>query len=240
MTINVLTLFPEMFESVKASSIWARAIDSQSIEIKTVNIRDYTTDKHNRADDSPFGGGAGMLLKSEPVSACFDDVISSCPQPHLNVYMSPCGKTLSHDMSVDLSKYACVNILCGHYEGVDQRAIDKHIDMQISIGDYVLTGGELAAMVVIDAAMRHIGGVLGNDQSAENESFSDALLEHPHYTRPAVLDDKAVPEVLLSGHHTKIEQYNRQMSLQQTAKSRPELLGKTVLTKDDIDYLTSK
>jgi len=240
MTINVLTLFPEMFESVKASSIWARAIGSDTIEINTVNIRDYTTDKHNRADDYPFGGGAGMVLKPEPVCACFEDVISSCPKPFINVYMSPCGKTLSHDMSVDLSKYACVNILCGHYEGVDKRAIEKHIDMQISIGDYVLTGGELAAMVVIDAAMRHIGGVLGNDQSAENESFSHALLEHPQYTRPAVMGDKAVPEVLLSGHHAKIEQYNRQMSLRQTAKHRPELLSKTVLREDDIGYITQK
>ncbi len=240
MTINVLTLFPEMFDSVKASSIWARAIDADSITVNTIDIRNFTTDKHNRADDYPFGGGAGMVLKPEPVSACFSDIIASCPKPYVNVYMSPCGKTLSHDMSVDLSGFACINILCGHYEGVDARAIEKHIDMEISIGDYVLTGGELAAMVVIDAVMRHLDGVLGNEFSTDNESFSDALLEHPQYTRPAVFGDQAVPEVLLSGHHANVETYNRQMSLLQTAKRRPELLSKTVLSAQDIGYITKK
>ncbi|MBT3318852.1 MAG: tRNA (guanosine(37)-N1)-methyltransferase TrmD [Clostridia bacterium] len=240
MTINVLTLFPDMFDSVKASSIWARAIDSDNITINTIDIRDFATDKHNRADDSPFGGGAGMVLKPEPVSACFDDVTASCPQPYINVYMSPCGKTLSHDISVNLSKFACINILCGHYEGVDQRAIDKHIDLEISIGDYVLTGGELAAMVVIDACMRHIDGVLGNETSTDNESFSDALLEHPQYTRPASYNDVDVPDVLLSGHHANVQAYSRQMSILMTARRRPGLLSKTVLGKSDIEYITRK
>lgn len=240
MMINILTLFPEMFDSVKSSSIWARAISAGSIEINTIDIRSYTTDKHNRADDYPFGGGAGMVLKPDPISACFDDVISDCPQPYINIYMSPCGKTLSHDTSVELSKYACINILCGHYEGVDQRALDKYIDFELSIGDYVLTGGELAAMVVVDACMRHIGGVLGNDESTDNESFSDALLEHPQYTRPAEFSGDNVPEVLLSGHHANIELYNRHMSLKMTACRRPKQLSKTVLTKADIEYLTSR
>lgn len=239
MTINILTLFPEMFDSIKSSSIWARAIKAGSIEINTIDIRSYTTDKHNRADDYPFGGGAGMVLKPNPISACFDDVINGCPKPYINVYMSPCGKTLSHDASVELSRYACINILCGHYEGVDQRALDKYIDLELSIGDYVLTGGELAAMVVIDACMRHISGVLGNDESADNESFSDALLEHPQYTRPAQFNGDNVPEVLLSGHHANIEAYSRRMSLKMTAQRRPKQLSKTVLKKSDIEYLTN-
>lgn len=238
MKINILTLFPEMFDSVKQSSIWARAIDADLIEINTIDIRDYTTDKHNKADDYPFGGGAGMVLKPEPVCACFEDVIKSCPEPYINVYMSPCGKTLSHDISTQLSEYACINILCGHYEGTDQRAIDKYIDLEISIGDYVLTGGELAAMVVVDSCIRHIGGVLGNEESTLKESFSDALLEHPHYTRPAQFLGEKVPDVLLSGHHANVEKYQRQLSLKMTAKRRPEQLSKTVLSKDDITHLT--
>ncbi len=238
MKINILTLFPDMFDSVKDSSIWARAIESGAVEINTVDIRSYTTDKHNRADDYPFGGGAGMVLKPEPVSLCFDDILKSCPKPCINVYMTPCGSELSHERSIGLSGFECINILCGHYEGVDQRAVDKYIDLEISVGDYVLTGGELAAMVVTDTVIRHIDGVLGNDESTLHESFSDALLEHPQYTRPAQFEDESVPEVLLSGHHANVEEYNRRMSLKQTAEKRPELLSKTVLSKTDIEYIT--
>ncbi len=240
MKINILTLFPEMFDSVKDSSIWARAIESGAVEINTIDIRSYTTDKHNRADDYPFGGGAGMVLKPEPVAACFEEILKNCPNPSINVYMTPCGSALSHERSVELSQYKCVNILCGHYEGVDQRAVDKYIDLEISVGDYVLTGGELAAMVVTDTVIRHIEGVLGNDESTLNESFSDALLEYPQYTRPAQFGDESVPEVLLSGHHAKVEEYNRRKSLEQTAEKRPELLSKTVLSKTDIEYLTGQ
>ena len=240
MKINILTLFPEMFDSVKDSSIWARAIASGAAEINTVDIRSYTTDKHNRADDYPFGGGAGMVLKPEPVSACFEDIIKASPRSCINVYMTPCGSELTHAKSVELSKYECINILCGHYEGVDQRALDKYIDLEISVGDYVLTGGELAAMVVADTVIRHIEGVLGNEESALNESFSNALLEHPQYTRPAQFEEDSVPEVLLSGHHANIEEYNRKMSLLETAKKRPELLSKTVLSRADIAYITAE
>ena len=226
MTINVLTLFPDMFDSVKASSIWARAIDSDNITINTIDIRDFATDKHNRADDSPFGGGAGMVLKPEPVSACFDDVTASCPQPYINVYMSPCGKTLSHDISVNLSKFACINILCGHYEGVDQRAIDKHIDLEISIGDYVLTGGEPAALVLIDAVVRLIPGVLGDFSSAMADSFhDDGLLDCPWYTRPARFEGHDVPEELLSGNHGRIDAWRRRQALRRTFERRPDLLS---------------
>jgi tRNA (guanine37-N1)-methyltransferase len=181
-----------------------------------------------------------MVLKPEPVAACFEDILKNCPNPSINVFMTPCGSTLSHERSVELSQYDCVNILCGHYEGVDQRAIDKYIDLEISVGDYVLTGGELAAMVVTDTVIRHIEGVLGNDESTLNESFSNALLEHPQYTRPAQFEDQSVPEVLLSGHHANVEDYNRRKSLEQTAAKRPEMLSKTVLSKTDIEYLTGQ
>lgn len=240
MTYNILTLFPEMFGSVCGSSIWARALQSGKININTINIRDFATDKHKRADDYPFGGGSGMVMKPEPISACFNSVEATCSRPYINVFMSPCGKPLTHKTVVDLTEYSCINILCGHYEGVDARAIRDHIDLEISIGDYVLTGGELAAMVLVDACMRHVEGVLGNDQSTVQESFADSLLEHPQYTRPAVFKDKAVPEVLLSGHHGNVDAYNRRMSICETAKKRPDLLSKTVLTKEDISYITKK
>ncbi|MDD5018426.1 MAG: tRNA (guanosine(37)-N1)-methyltransferase TrmD [Eubacteriales bacterium] len=240
MTYNVLTLFPEMFDSVSQSSIWARALKSNKVAINTVDIRGYTTDKHRRADDYPFGGGSGMVLKPEPVDACFNDVVSRCERPYVNIYMSPCGKQLTHRMVDSLKQYRTINILCGHYEGVDARALEKHIGLEISIGDFVLTGGELAAMVLVDACIRHVDGVLGNDASAKAESFSDALLEHPQYTRPAEYDGKAVPEVLLSGHHANVDEYERHMSLEQTAKKRPDLLSKTRLSKEDIAYITKK
>ena len=240
MTYNVLTLFPEMFNSVKESSIWARALQSGKIALNAVDIRDYTVDKHRRADDYPFGGGSGMVMKPEPVDACFSDVVSRCEQPHINIYMSPCGKQLTHQMVTDLMQYQSINILCGHYEGVDARVLEKHIDLEVSIGDYVLTGGELGAMVLIDTTIRHIDGVLGNAESAKNESFADALLEHPQYTRPADYDGKTVPDVLLSGHHANVDMYQRRKSIEETAKKRPDLLSKARLTDLDILYITKK
>lgn len=238
-TYNVLTLFPEMFASVCGSSIWARAISAGHIAVNTVNIRDYATDKHRRADDYPLGGGAGMVLKPEPVDACFCDVKTGCEVPSLNIYMSPGGRTLSHSLVLQLSKYKTLNILCGHYEGVDARALRRHIDMEISVGDFVLTGGELPAMVLIDACLRHVDGVLGNEESAVGESFADALLEHPQYTRPAEYDGEAAPEVLLSGHHANVAAYRRRMALCETAHKRPDLLSKARLSKKDIDIITS-
>ena len=240
MTYNVLTLFPGMFSSICESSIWQRAIQSKKASIKTIDIRDYTEDKHRRADDYPFGGGSGMVLTPEPVHRCFQDVVSSCQRPYLNIYMSPGGKPLTHQRVLDLAPYKCLNILCGHYEGVDARVISRHIDMEISVGDFVLTGGELAAMVLIDACIRHVDGVLGNSESVDAESFSNALLEYPQYTRPAVFEGEAVPAVLLSGHHENVADYRRRASLVETAKKRPDLLSKTILSKDDIDLITDK
>ncbi len=235
---NVLTLFPAMFSSVCESSIWARAISAGLVAINTVDIRDFATDKHRRADDYPLGGGAGMVLKPEPVDACFRDVAARCQQPYVNVYMTPAGKKLNHSMVVHLAQYKTINILCGHYEGVDARVLARHIGLNISVGDYVLTGGELASMVLIDACIRHVEGVLGNSESAAGESFTDGLLEHPQYTRPAVYEGEAVPEVLLSGHHANVAAFRRQASLKETARSRPDLLSKACLTRADIEYIT--
>jgi tRNA (guanine37-N1)-methyltransferase len=235
---NVLTLFPAMFTSVCESSIWARAISAGLICVNTTDIRDYTTDKHNRADDYPLGGGAGMVMKPEPVDACFRDIMTRSESPSINVYMSPGGKPLTHGLVTQLAAYKTINILCGHYEGVDARVLKRHIDLEVSIGDYVLTGGELAAMVLIDAVIRHIDGVLGNEESAAGESFANALLEYPQYTRPAEWDGEAAPEVLLTGHHANVAAYRRQESLKETARRRPDLLQKARLTKKDIEYIT--
>jgi tRNA (guanine37-N1)-methyltransferase len=237
-TYNVLTLFPAMFTSVCESSIWARAISAGLIAVNTTDVRDYATDKHRRADDYPMGGGAGMVMKPEPVDACFRDIMARSERPSINVYMSPGGRPLSHGLVTQLASYSTVNILCGHYEGVDARALTRHIDLEVSVGDYVLTGGELAAMVLIDAVIRHIDGVLGNDESAVGESFANGLLEYPQYTRPAEWEDETVPEVLISGHHANIELFRRQASLRETARRRPDLLSKARLTKKDIEYIT--
>jgi tRNA (guanine37-N1)-methyltransferase len=235
---NVLTLFPAMFASVCASSIWARAISAGLISVNTTDIRDFALDKHRRADDYPLGGGAGMVMKPEPVDACFRDIMARSERPSINVYMSPGGRPLNHALVTRLASYRTVNILCGHYEGVDARALKRRIDLEVSVGDYVLTGGELAAMVLIDAVIRHIDGVLGNEESAAGESFANGLLEYPQYTRPAEWEGEVVPEVLLSGHHANVAAYRRQESLKETARRRPDLLQKARMTKKDIEYIT--
>lgn len=222
---NVLTLFPEMFSSFTQTSICARAIAASLIDIKLWNFREYTLDKHRRVDDYPFGGGAGMLIAPQSVFACFEAVGETLEgKKSINIYMSPSGRTLTPAVSRSLAEYDAVNILCGHYEGVDQRIIDSLIDEEISIGDYVLTGGELPSMVLMDCVMRNVPGVLGNELSAEDESFSDSgLLEYPQYTRPADFRGLTVPEVLLSGHHANIKAWQKEMSLEKTAKNRPDL-----------------
>lgn len=220
MRITVLTLFPEMFTSLN-HSILGKAQDKGLLEINVVDIRDYSKDKHRRCDDYPFGGGAGMVMMAQPIYDAFQAVKSD--NTHA-IYMSPSGKTLTHKRVVELAKMEDIVILCGHYEGVDQRVLDMCIDEEISIGDYVLTGGELPAMCLIDSVSRFIPNVLHSGESVEEESFSNGLLEYPQYTRPEEFMGVKVPSVLLSGHHKNIENWKRQKSIEKTMAVRPDLL----------------
>ena len=223
MKIDILTLFPEMFAPLKTSII-GRAVDSGKLEINITDIRDYTLDKHKKCDDTPFGGGAGMVMMAQPIY----DAINAVDPNHesIRIYMSPKGKTLDMATVKELASIenAWLTLLCGHYEGVDQRVLDLCIDREISIGDYVLTGGELPAMVLTDSVSRYVDGVLGCNESVSEESFSDNTLEYPHYTRPQVFEGLEVPEVLLSGHHANIEKWRKQQSLEITKRLRPDLL----------------
>ena len=229
MKITILTIFPEMFESVLNSSILGRAREQELIEVECVNIRPFSDRKHKNTDDYPFGGGAGMVMLAQPIM----DAMASVTGENFSgrrIYMGPRGTTLTTAKARELAKEEHLVLLCGHYEGVDQRALDACIDEEISIGDYILTGGELAAMVLTDCVSRFIPGVLGSGESAEEESFSDGLLEYPQYTRPRELNGMEVPEVLLSGDHAKIKAWRRQESLRATKRFRPDLLEKAGLT----------
>ena len=229
MRIDILTLFPEMFSSVLESSIFGRAIKAGIFDIHLHNIRDYTTDKHRHTDDYPFGGGAGMVMTPQPLFDCFDAVLAGREQKPRCVYMSPQGKTLTHEKAAELSELEELVILCGHYEGIDQRVLDVYVDEEISIGDYVLTGGELPAMVLMDCLSRFIPGVLGKSESFQDESFANGLLEYPHYTRPAEFRGLRVPEVLLSGNHAEIEKWRMEKSIEKTKAVRPDLAEEIVL-----------
>lgn len=232
MKFDVLTLFPEMFEPLKQSII-KRASEKKLIDINLVNIRDFSEDKHNKVDDTPYGGGAGMLMKPDVVDKAYNSVKSENAKV---IYLTPQGKTLNQKIVKDLSKQEHLILLCGHYEGIDQRVLDKIVDEEISIGDYVLTGGELPAMVLIDSVSRYVEGVLSNE-STEEESFSNGLLEYPQYTRPEVFDNVKVPDVLISGHHENIRKWRRERSLENTFKKRPEMLENIELTKNEKDYI---
>lgn len=221
MKIDVLTLFPEMFAPLHQSII-GRAEAAGIVTINAVNIRDYTADKHCKCDDIPYGGGAGMVMTPQPVVDCVRAVDPERRARRL--YLSPKGRTLSVDIAKELAREERLLLLCGHYEGIDQRALDLCGFEELSIGDYVLTGGELAAMVTIDALLRFVPGVLGSDDSAADESFMDGSLEYPQYTRPAVYEGLAVPDVLLSGHHANIAKWRREQSRELTARRRPDLL----------------
>ena len=224
MRIDIITLFPEMFEPVLNGSIIGRAQKSGALEIVCHQLRDYAFDKHKRVDDTPYGGGMGMLMKAEPIALCFEDICKQIgSRPHF-IYMSPQGKTLNQGRLKELSQIENVCILCGHYEGVDQRLLDSFIDEEVSIGDYVLTGGELPAMVFTDALARMVPGVLSNNECFTEESHFNGLLEYPQYTKPSVWRDMEVPEVLLSGHHANIEKWRKEQSLEVTKRKRPELL----------------
>ena len=229
MKITILTIFPEMFESVLNSSILGRAREQGLVEVACVDIRPFSDRKHKNTDDYPFGGGAGMVMLAQPIMDAMAHVTGENFSGK-RIYMGPRGTTLTTAKARELAKEEHLVLLCGHYEGVDQRALDACIDEEISIGDYILTGGELAAMVLTDAVSRFIPGVLGSGESAEEESFSDGLLEYPQYTRPRELNGMEVPEILLSGDHAKIKAWRRQESLRATKKFRPDLLEKAELT----------
>ena len=222
MRFDVLTLFPEMFEPVRASII-GRAIKQNIIELNLINFREFSTDKQRHVDDCPYGGGAGMVIKPEPVYAAYKSIVDKLKYKPKVIYLSPQGKVFNQNMAKSLAKESHLILLCGHYEGIDQRLIDEIVDEEVSIGDYVLTGGELPAMVMIDAISRNVSGVL-NDESVEDESFSDGYLEYPQYTRPEVFLGKRVPEVLLSGHHANIEKWRREKSIENTRTKRPDLI----------------
>ena len=219
MKFDVLTLFPEMFEAVK-QSILGKAIEKGLIDINLVNIRDFSKNKHKKVDDTPYGGGAGMVIRPDVVYDAYKSVYDENAKV---VYLTPQGKTLNQKMVEDLSKEKHLVLLCGHYEGIDQRVIDKIVDEEISIGDYVLTGGEIPAMVLIDSVSRYVEGVL-SQESIKEESFSNSLLEYPQYTRPEIFEGEKVPEVLLSGHHGNIDNWRKEQSLKITKQKRPDLL----------------
>lgn len=230
MNFYVMTLFPEMIKQGLNTSIIGRAIEKNLLSLKAINIRDYTLDKHRRVDDYPYGGGAGMLMTVEPVIRTFEAIkqdikeTTGMEQRPRVVYLTPWGHTFNQTMAREFSKEENLVFLCGHYEGIDERALEEVATDFVSIGDYVLTGGELPAMVMIDAISRLIPGVLNNKDSAEYESFTGNLLEHPQYTRPENYQGKKVPEVLLSGNHAKIEAWKKEQSLLRTKKYRPDLL----------------
>lgn len=237
MKISVLTLFPEMFEAVCGTSIIKRALDNKLFSLEFINIRDYSLDKHKRVDDYPYGAGGGLVMQPMPIYAAYQAVAEKeGKKPHV-IYMSPQGKTFDQKKAIEISRMDSVIILCGHYEGVDQRVLDEIVDEEISIGDYVLTGGEIAAMAVIDASARMIPGVLDSEETSSNESHYDGLLEYPQYTRPFEWHGKTVPEILLSGHHANIEKWRREMSVAITAKKRPEMLRKAQLSEKEREFV---
>jgi tRNA (guanine37-N1)-methyltransferase len=224
MRIDIATLFVQMCEAVLQTSIVGRARAQGKIEINCHDIRGYTQDKHRRVDDYPYGGGSGMIMQAEPIYQCYIDVCKKIDNKPYVIYMSPKGKTLNQKKSLELKNKKNIFILCGHYEGVDERIIEEIIDEEISIGDYVLTGGELPALVLVDSITRLCDGVLSGDDCFENESHFNGLLEHPQYTRPEQWRGKSVPSVLLSGHHKNIEQWKVDQSKKQTEKKRPDLI----------------
>ena len=233
MRIDVITLFPEMCESVLSESIIGRARRSGAIEINCHQLRDFALDKHRRVDDTTYGGGMGMLMMAEPIALCYENICSQLEaKPHF-IYMSPKGKTLTQAKLRELSSYENICILCGHYEGVDQRVLDMYVDEEISIGDYVLTGGELPAMVLTDSLARLQKGVLSDDECFELESHYDGLLEYPQYTKPQTWRGIDIPEVLFSGHHENIRKWRREQSIVETAQKRPDMLEAAELTESE-------
>lgn len=233
MKIDVLTLFPRMFDGVLQQSILKRAIERGQMEVSFYDIRDFAQNKHRQVDDTSFGGGQGMLLMPQPAFDCLEAVLQDAKQHRRVVYMSPQGQPLTTQTAKRLSEYDELIVLCGHYEGIDQRVLDTFVEEEISLGDFILTGGEIAAMALIDTVARFVPGVLGSAASAHEDSFSDGLLEYPQYTRPSEFRGMKVPEVLLSGDHQKIAAWRRKESLRVTKQKRPDLLQTAALTKQE-------
>ncbi|MBO5092600.1 MAG: tRNA (guanosine(37)-N1)-methyltransferase TrmD [Clostridia bacterium] len=228
MRFDILTLFPEVTNTVLSSSIIGRAVQNGIIEVQSHNIRDYTKDKHKKTDDTPYGGGKGMLMSTQPICDCFEAVKSTLEGSTKVIYASPRGRIFNHEVARELAEYDNIVILCGHYEGIDQRVIDAIIDEEISIGDYVLTGGEIPACIMVDAISRLVPGVLSDKECYEKESIASGLLEYPQYTRPRVFNGVSVPEVLLSGHHENIDKWRLEKSLEITKERRPDLYEKYI------------
>jgi tRNA (guanine37-N1)-methyltransferase len=226
MRFDVMTLFPEMVERTLGESIIGRAQSAGVIEVKCHNIRDYSTDKHRKADDTPYGGGMGMVMTCQPIYDCYCHVKSEIPEDNKTrvIYMSPKGRIFNHTVARELAEYDNLIILCGHYEGIDQRVLDEIVDEDISIGDYVLTGGELPACIIIDAVSRLKEGVLADAECYENESHASGILEYPQYTKPRVFLGREVPEILLSGDHKKIDRWRLEQAVEITRQRRPDLL----------------
>lgn len=222
MVFDVITLFPQMFSAIKEEGVVARGIKKSLLSIHTWQLRDFSNNSYKNIDDKPYGGSAGMVMQVQPIRDCIQKIKQDRPQTKV-IYLSPQGKKLSHDLAVKLSKFEAITLLCGRYEGVDERVIERDIDMEISIGDYVISGGELPAMVLIDAVARQIPKVLGNSESL-NDSFANGQLDYPHYTRPEEIDGQVVPTVLLSGHQANIDAWRKNQAIKNTQKKRSDLL----------------
>lgn len=237
MDIDIITLFPGMFDALTEYGITSRAIKNKDLALRYWNPREYTEDRHRTVDDRPYGGGPGMVMKTEPLERALDDIIRQHGDNRPVIYLSPQGQQMDHQQVVDLAQLKGMVLLAGRYEGVDERLIANRVDLELSIGDFVLTGGELPAMVLIDAVARQLDGVLGNEKSAEADSFVAGLLDCPHYTRPEVYKGQIVPAVLLSGDHAAIERWRMKQSLGRTWLRRPDLLDKADLTKEQHNLL---
>ena len=237
MNFHVLTLFPEMIMNGLETSILGRAAEKGIVSFEAVNIRDYTLERHGKVDDYPYGGGAGMVMQAEPIYRAYEALVEKIGKKPRVIYMTPQGQTFNQSIAEDLAKEEDLVFLCGHYEGVDERVLEMIATDYLSAGDYVLTGGELPAMTMIDCISRLVPGVLNNNVSAEFETFHDNLLEYPQYTRPEVFMGKKVPDILLSGHHANVEKWRREQSIIRTLKNRPELLEDAVLSKKEQKFL---
>ena len=235
----VMTLFPEMIEYIMAQSIIGRALSDELIKLKIINIRDYAKNRYRQVDDYPYGGGAGMLMQADPIYSAYKDICKGLKKKPRLIYTTPQGRLFNQDLAKELAKEEELIFLCGHYEGVDERVLELTDAESISIGDYVLTGGELPSVVMMDAISRMIKGVLSNEDSAEFESFEDGLLEYPQYTRPSIYEGMEVPEILLSGHHKNIEEWKRKEALRRTFERRPDLLDPKFLSAKDLSFLQS-